>query len=313
MNIQDYYQTLGVPRDADEQTIRKAYRKLAREYHPDLNPDDATAQKKFQEVNEAHEVLSDPEKRKRYDRFGKDWERYQQQGGDFDWGQYTNMGGFPNGGFGGQGASGFSDLFEMLFGQGGMNQGGFSQGGFSQGGFNQGGFRSRPQKGQHIEQQVRITLEEAFHGSSRTLSRGNDRKEFKIPCGVDTGSKIKLTGEGHPSPNGGQPGNLYIVVDVVPHKQYERKGDRLYTTFDLPLYTALLGGTVNVQTLEGTVDLNIPPETQNGAKFRLSGQGMPSLKKPDQRGDMIAEARVILPKNLTAKQQELFRQLQDLG
>lgn len=316
MEFQDYYKVLGVSRDADEQTIKKAYRKLARQYHPDMNPDDDDAKQKFQQVNEAHEVLSDPEKRKKYDRFGKDWERVQQAGGDFDWSRYANanMGGAP-GGFRYQtsgGAGNFSDLFEFLFGGGaaGFQQGGFD---FSQGGFSgYGAGAQRPQRGQDAEQQVTITLEEAYRGTNRALSRGGERREFKIPAGVDNGSRIRLSGMGHASPNGGQAGNLYVVVDIAPHKDYERKGDKLYTSFDLPLYTALLGGTVQVKTLDGWVDLSIPAETQNGAKFRLKGKGMPKLKAPTHFGDMIAEARVKLPMHLSAEQKRLVEQLRDL-
>ncbi|HLA43445.1 MAG TPA: DnaJ domain-containing protein, partial [Aggregatilineales bacterium] len=210
MEYRDYYQILGVSRDASEKDIKKAYRKLARKYHPDLNPDDKSAQTRFQEVNEANEVLGDPEKRKKYDTFGTDWERYQAAGasGDFDWSRlagnpnvrYTYTGGNAGDAFG---DSEFSSFFEMLFGNSGFSGA-------------RSGRSVRAQRGQDIEQTVQITLSEAYHGSSRILTRGNKQQEFKIPPGVRTGSRIRLSGEGGSGAGGGSAGNLYIVIDVLP-------------------------------------------------------------------------------------------------
>jgi curved DNA-binding protein len=301
MNIQDYYKVLGVARDADEASIKKAFRKLARQYHPDHNPNNPQAEAKFKEINEAYAVLSDPDKRAQYDRFGKDWEHYQQAGGagGFDWSRY---GGNPNmrysgnmddlfGGMGG--ASGYSSFFETLFG-------------------GQMGGQGRPTRGRDLEQPVQVTLAEAYQGSSRILEQGGQRREFKIPKGVKTGSKIRLTGAGGKSPNG-QAGDLYVVVEVQPDPRFERQEDDLYTEFDLPLYTAILGGKVSVPTLDGPVQLTIPPRTQNGRKFRLGGKGMPRLKQPEQSGDLYATAKVILPLQLSDEEESLFRQLQSLG
>lgn len=308
MDVKDYYQILGVSRNASEDDIKKAYRKLARQYHPDVNPDDPQAQQRFQEVNEAHAVLSDPDKRAQYDRFGKDWERYQAAGtgtGDFDWSQYA--GGNPNirfEGFGGN--SGFSSFFETLFGGGfGGPQSGFN------GGFDPyGGARTAQQQGEHIETPIKISLSEAYFGTERVLSKNGRQIDVKIPKGVKTGSKVRLKGEGQPSPTGGKPGHLYLVVEVEEDKRFQRTGDKLYTTFDLPLFTAILGGEAFVTTMDGTVTLNIPPGTQSGAKFRLRGKGMPNLKNPREQGDLFATAQIIIPQNLSNAELDLVRQWQ---
>lgn len=311
MDYQDYYKILGVSRDADEKSIKKAYRKLARESHPDLHPNDSQAEDKFKRLNEAYEVLSDPEKRKKYDQFGKDWERYQQAGdaAGFDWSQYANMGGAGrNGGFyqtsydfgGAQGAGfgDFSDFFNILFGQMGGQAGGRPGAGFRS--------QQATARSQHLEHPLEVSLYEAYHGSSRILDKDGQQRTVKIPRGVKTGSKIRLSGEGA----GG--GNLYLVVEVMPDPRFRVEGEDLYTEFELPLYTALLGGKAPVQTLDGTVQLNIPAGTQNGRRFRLSGKGMPKLKQPSQQGDLYATAKIVLPTSLSAEEQALFEQLRDL-
>ena len=311
MDYKDYYKILGVSRNADEKAIKKAYRNLARKFHPDHNPGDDKAKERFQEVNEAHEVLSDPDKRSKYDQFGADWERVQQAGGDFDWSRYA-AGGGPNvrytytGGaediFGG--AGGFSSFFETLFGNGGF-------GGF--GDMNGQTRRPRATRGQDIQQTVQVSLGEAYHGTTRVLRKdGRQEREVKIPAGVETGSKIRLSGEGGASMDGGESGHLYLVVDVRPDKRFERKGDNLYTTFDLPLYTAMLGGTAEVQTMNGAVQLTIPAETQNGKRFRLTGKGMPNLKDPKQYGDLYATASILLPTGLSDEEREHFEKLAEL-
>lgn len=309
MEYKDYYDILGVARNADQATIKKAYRRLARQYHPDTNPGDAKAADKFKEINEAYEVLNDEDKRAKYDQFGREWQRYQQQGAGtgFDWMSWAQSGN-PSGGtryqttniedlFGGSG--GFSDFFETIFS--GSPTGGRSS-----------RRSSAARRGQDIEQPISITLLEAYHGSSRTLAKDGRQVNVKIPAGVKTGSKIRIAAEGQAGSNGGAAGDLYLVIEIVPDSRFERQDDDLYTEFELPLYTALLGGTATVPTIDGTVALTIPPETQNGARFRLRGKGMPNLKNPNMYGDLYATAAVRLPTHLSEKERELIRQLQNL-
>lgn len=336
MQYKDYYQTLGVGKNADEKEIKKAYRKLARQYHPDKNPDDAAAEEKFKEVNEAYEVLSDPEKRQKYDRFGSQWQQFERAGGqaeDFDWSQW--MGGQPGGGgayarsvspeefeqmFGGGfgqsgfgGGGGFSDFFETLFGGMGAQQGGFRQGGFERSGFGgQGtqGFQARPQQGRDMEHPIQITLEEAFHGATRTLHWEDGRSiNAKIPRGVKSGSKVRLSGQGQPGAGGGQAGDLYLVVDVLPHNRYEREEDDLKVTVPVELYTAVLGGKVRVSTIDKAVNLTIPAGTNGGKTFRLSGLGMPNMRQPDERGDLYVTVEIQVPATLSDEEKELFQKL----
>mgnify|MGYP000648564299 CR=1 FL=1 len=310
MEYKDYYQILGVDRDATEEEIKRAYRRLARKYHPDVNPGDKAAEERFKEINEAYEVLSDPEKRRKYDQFGAAWREWERMGGrpdDFDWSRWTATG--PGGErvyvrygtvedledlFGGE--SPFSEFFTRLFG---------GVGGF--------GFRTRPRRGQDLEQEVEITLEEAFHGTTRVLQKDGRRLQVKIPPGAYTGLRIRMAGEGAPSPNGGQPGDLYLRVRIAPHPRFERRGDDLYTTVPVDLYTAVLGGKVRVETLAGPVMLTIPPGTQNGQTFRLRGKGMPKLRQEGKYGDLYARVEVRLPTHLTPRQRELFEELRRLS
>lgn len=307
MEYKDYYQILGVPRDADEKALKKAYRRLARQYHPDANPGDTQAAERFKEINEAYEVLKDPDKRAKYDQFGRDWQRAQQMGGGFDWTSWAQQ---QSAGprytrrtvnvenlediFGGSG--GFSDFFETLFGGGAPGPRTARQ----------------SQRGRNANHPISVTLEESYLGSTRTLSKDGRTLNVKIPRGVKTGSKIRIAGEGEPGLNGGQAGDLYLVVEVLPHPRFEREGDDLYGEFDLPLYVALLGGAVEVQTMDGVVNLTIPPETQNGSRFRLKGKGMPRLKQPDTYGDLYMTASIQLPTNLNPKERELVQELQRL-
>lgn len=321
MEYRDYYKILGVAKTADQDAIKKAYRKLARQYHPDVNPGDKKAEERFKDINEAYEVLSDPEKRQKYDQFGAQWQQYERAGGRPDdfWQQW---GGAAQGSrqtytrtvspeefeqiFGQGGEGGFSDFFEALFGSmGGRRTTGFGAGsGFGE---------PRPRRGRDVEHPVEITLEEAFQGTTRLLQREDGRQtEVKIPRGAKTGTRVRLSGEGGAGAAGGAAGDLYLRVEVLPHNRFERDGDDLKVTVPVDLYTAVLGGRVEVPTLAGPVKLTIPPETANGRIFRLRGQGMPQLRAPEQRGDLYATIDVQLPRGLSEKERNLFEQLRDL-
>jgi curved DNA-binding protein len=285
--MKDYYQILGVSRGASDQEIKQSYRKLARKYHPDINPGDKQAEAHFKEINEAYETLSDKEKREKYDRFGSDWKRYEQAGPGVDYGNGTD----------------FSDIFESFFGAGRPNRSGGPNGSFNM-----------RMDGQDVEQQVDITLDEAFAGTQRSIQFSNPNGTprtitVKIPAGSDTGGRVRVTGEGAPGLNGGARGDLILVVRVLPHARFERKGSDLHVTVDSPMYTLLLGGQAQVPTLSGkTITLTIPPQTQNGRTFRLSGQGMPVLRA-DRRGDLYAKLSVVLPTQLSERERELFEEL----
>lgn len=300
----DYYKTLGVKKDASEKEIKSAYRKMAKKFHPDTNPNDPSAEARFKEVNEAYEVLSDGEKRQMYDRFGT-----------------VNPGaGFPGAGQpGGQyysnvdmGDGSFTDIFESIFGGIGRGSGSRprtttqeSSGGFS--GF--GGFGTAP--GQDIEQAVTITLREAYSGATRLITKGDRKIKVTIPAGADTGTKVRLSGEGTQGVGGGQNGNLYLVVEVEPDSQYQRTGNDLQTEVKVDLFTAMLGGEVEVQTLDRPVNLRVPAGTQSGRKLRMTGKGMPIMRKKDEFGDMYARILITVPTHLTDEQKALVEQLRD--
>ncbi len=308
MEYKDYYQILGVNKTADNKEIKKAYRKLARQYHPDKNPDNKAAEDKFKDVNEAYEVLSDAEKRQKYDQFGSRW---QEMGGMGSWppsggGSYTRtispeefealFGGRMGGA---TGSSGFSDFFESLFGgMGGRSAGGFGDG-FT-------AYQTQPRL-RDLERTVQVTLVEAFQGTTCTLQWEDGRSlTAKIPKGVDSSSRIRLSGQGYDG------GDLYLTVEVLPDDRFERTGDDLRVTAVVDVYTMLLGGKATIPTLSGNVKLTIPEGTANGRQFRLRGQGMPRLKQPDERGDLFVAVNAKLPERLTEEEKELIKQLRDM-
>lgn len=330
MEYKDYYEILGVSRSADTKDIKRAFRKLAQQYHPDRNPNDPEAERKFKEVNEAYTVLADEEKRKQYDRFGAQWEQYARAGAagaGGAGGAYTSvspedieeilrrmgMGGGRTRS-NGQRSSGFSSFFESLFGgaAGGQSYGGSpfvdaygSPGGYG-GGFSGFDPRTVVETPQRTEVPVSISLQEAFHGTKRTLeSADGQRVEVDIPRGAKTGSKIRV-----PSPSG--QGELLLTVTVQPHEQFTRDGDNLRVRVPTDLYTAILGGEAQVPTLERPVVLSIPKGSQNRKTFRLRGLGMPRLRKPEERGDLLAELEVQIPTDLSSEEQDLFEKLRDL-
>jgi curved DNA-binding protein len=307
MEYKDYYKILGVDRNAEEKEIKKAYRKLARQHHPDVNPGDKAAEERFKDINEAYEVLSDPEKRRKYDQLGSSWQQWQRTGrdpGGFDWSQWFS-GAQPGAGgvrveyrdLGDLGdlfrGRDFSDFFQSIFGGMGAPQ-------------------ARPRRGQDYTQPVEITLEEAFQGTARMIQKDGRRLEIKIPPGVGTGSKVRVAGEGSPGIAGGISGDLYLEVNVLPHSVFEREGDDLRCDVPVNLYTAVLGGEVKVPTPGGDVMLKIPPETQGGRTFRLRGKGMPNLHNPKKRGDLYARLRVQIPQKLSKREKDLFHELASL-
>lgn len=320
MEYKDYYKILGVDKDAEAKEIKQAFRRLARQHHPDVNPEDPQAEERFKEINEAYEVLSDPEKRGKYDQLGQDWQRWQQRGGrpgDFDWGRWST--GQPGQGvhvrygspedledlFGG--GSPFSDFFSQIFGGMGGAPGAGMGGG--RGGYQ---YQPRPQRGRDYEQIVEITLQEAYQGTKRVLQKDGQRLEVQIPAGAKTGTRIRMSGEGGAGGAGAPAGDLYLRVEVLPDPRFERQEDDLYTTVRSDLYTMVLGGQVRVPTPTGAVELTVPPGTQNGRTFRLRGQGMPRLRQPEQRGNLYAQLEVELPTRISPEQREMFEQLRQL-
>lgn len=296
----DYYQILGLDKNASEKDIKNAYRKLARKYHPDLNPNDAEANKKFQQINEANEVLSDPEKRKKYDQYGEHWqhgeayEQAQQQSR-----QYSGYsGGGQDGGYNfesfGEGGD-FSDFFQSMFG--GM------------GGGRSGGSRKSVYRGQDYNAELQLTLQQASETHKQTLTVNGKNIRITIPAGVENGQTIKIAGHGGPGVNGGPPGDLYITFTITEDSLFKRSGNDLYRTITIDLYTAVLGGEITVDTLTGQVKLKVKPETQNNTKVKLKGKGFPVYKKSGEFGDLYLTYEVQLPTHLTEKQKDLFRQL----
>lgn len=302
MDFIDYYKTLGVERTASTDDIKKAYRKLARKLHPDLNPDDKEANKKFQQLNEANAVLSDPEKRKKYDQYGENWEhgeayeqsRAQQQRSQNS-GNANSQSGFE--GFSGDfGGGDFSDFFGSMFG----NRGG-------------GSSRSAGFRGQDLNTELQLTLTEAYTSHKQTFSVNGKNIRITIPAGVENGQTIKIKGQGGKGANGGPDGDLYITFLVSNTADFKRTGNDLYTSVDIDLYTALLGGDLVLDTLSGKIKLHVAPETQNNSKIRLKGKGFPVYKKDGEFGDLYVTYNVKLPTNLTEEQKVLLKQLAEIS
>ncbi|MFB3854579.1 MAG: DnaJ C-terminal domain-containing protein [Vicinamibacterales bacterium] len=327
MEFKDYYGTLGVPKNASAKDIKQAYRKLARKFHPDVNPGDKKAEARFKEINEAYEVLGDPEKRRKYDELGANWRQYEQAqaaaGQPFagqPFGGFNFDFGVPGGGgyrvvseeemhriFGE--ADPFSDFFRMFFG----GSAGFDPPGRGR----QGADRSaRPRAGRDLEFEIEISLEEALHGATKRLSipraGGAGSVDVRLPSGVDEGSRVRVAGEGERGEGGS--GDLYLRVRMQPHPRFERRGPDLHTRVVVPVATAVLGGEADVMTLDGgRLRLKIPAGTQHGQVFRLRGHGMPAVGKPHDRGDLYATVEVAIPKRLSAEERHHYEALKRLG
>jgi len=301
MEYKDYYQALGVDRKASADEIKKAYRKLALKYHPDRNPGNKAAEDKFKDINEAYQVLGDLTKRQRYDQLGDSYNQWQQTGGSadsFNWQEWFSQG-RPTSGrrvdvrdfediFGGS----FSDFFNSIFSGMGTTT-----------------TRQRRRAAPlNYEQPVSISLPEAYSGTQRSLKIDNHRFEVKIPAGAQSGTKVRIAGAGPRDQDGGK-GDLYLVINISPDSNYERKGFDLYMETRIEFTTAVLGGQVTIQTLSGPVSLTIPPGTQPGQTFRLTGRGMPHLKDKQVHGDLFVKTRVVIPKQLSSKQRELFEKI----
>lgn len=287
----DYYEVLGIRRDASEAEIKKAYRRLAKQYHPDTNKQSSNAEARFKEVNEAYHTLSDPEKRQQYDLFGH---------------TNANHSGFQDipvdfSNFNFQGAGPFGDFIEELF-QGHTRQ---RRGPSRQ----RPNPKPRPSVGEDIEQTLSISLSEAYHGAKRSIHTGGKKLQVRIPRGIDTGTRIRVSGKGAPGSHGGKSGDLYLRITVEPDEQFTRDGDDLLGEVRLDLFTALLGGVVDVTTMERPVRLTIPPGTNSGQRFRLSGKGMPRAENTEQRGDLIVRTQIDIPSDLTAEERALVKEL----
>ena len=293
MEFIDYYKVLGLDKNATQEDVKKAYRKLARKFHPDINPNDKEAHKKFQQINEANEVLSDPEKRKKYDQYGKDWQHAEQ----FEQARQSQRQphGFEGGSFSGDfGEGNFSEFFSSLFGDAAG-----------------GGFRNRQRKfrGEDYHADLRLSLTDVYKTHQQVLTVNGKNIRITIPAGVENGQQIKIKGFGGEGINGGPSGDLFITFHIHNNTKFKRQGNDLFTDIELDLYTAVLGGDITADTLDAKVKLNVKPETQNGTKIRLKGKGFPVYKKEGEFGDLIITFQIKIPTNLTAKQKELFEQL----
>lgn len=295
MEFVDYYKLLGIDNTATAKDVKNAFRKLARKYHPDLNPNDKDAKRKFQQINEANEVLSDPEKRKKYDQYGKDWQhseqfekqrQYQQQPSESGGRRYTSA----------QQDGDFSDFFESLFG-------GASSG--------RGSSRHVKFRGEDYTTELNLELTDAYKSHKRTLNVNGEKIRINIPAGIENGQTIKISGHGGKGINGGPDGDLYITFTIANHPRFKRLGNDIYTTIDLDLYKAILGGDLTMDTLDGKVKLKVKPETQNGSKVKLKDKGFPVYKNEGQYGDLYITYNIKIPSNLTDEQRSLFKQLSE--
>ncbi|MGE0449458.1 MAG: DnaJ C-terminal domain-containing protein [Vicinamibacterales bacterium] len=324
MEFKDYYATLGVQKNATEKEIKQAFRKLARKYHPDVNPGDKTAETRFKEINEANEVLGDPEKRRKYDELGANWRAYEQAGASGGPGPGGPFGGWNVNTGGGQGgfrtmtpeemhqmfgdADPFSDFFHTFFGG--------AMGGQEEAGARRTRGRARSRQGRDVEQELELSLEDAFHGTTRRFSIKHDGHartvDVRIPAGVGDGSRVRIAGEGEMGSGGAKSGDLYLRIRLAPHPRFERKGKDLYARVHVPLTTAVLGGEADVSTVGGrSLRLKVPATTQNGQTFRLKGHGMPATGKAEP-GDLYATIEVVLPKTLSPEQRAHFEALATL-
>jgi curved DNA-binding protein len=291
----DYYKILGIDKNATQEDIKNAYRKLARKHHPDLNPNDKNAKSNFQQINEANEVLNDPEKRKKYDQYGKDWQHAEkfekaQQNQKRSSGSYRT--GYSETQFDGD----FSDFFESLFG----------------GAARAGGSRQVKFRGEDYSAEIHLNLIDAYETHKQTLMINGKKIRITIPAGIENGQILKIAGHGSSGINGGPNGDLYITFLIANHPKFKRLGNNLYTTVDLDLYTAVLGGEITMDTLNGKVKLKVKPETQNECKVKLKGKGFPVYKKEGQFGDLFVTYSIVIPRNLTEKQKALFTELSKL-
>jgi curved DNA-binding protein len=288
----DYYKILGIDKNATQEEIKKAYRKLARKHHPDLNPNDRNAKANFQQINEANEVLSDPEKRKKYDQYGKEW----QHAGQFEQAQQNRrqpQGSYRNRYEETEFDGDFSDFFESLFG-------GRARAGRS---------RQVKYRGEDYTAELHLSLTDAYETHKQTLTVNGNNIRITIPAGIENGQTIKIAGHGGPGINGGPNGDLYITFIIANHPKFKRLGNDIHATVALDLYTAVLGGEITLETLKGKVKLKIKPETQNGTKVKLKGKGFPLYKKEGQFGDLYVTYSIVIPANLTEKQKKLFTEL----
>jgi curved DNA-binding protein len=294
MDFVDYYKLLGLDKTATSKDIKSAYRKLARKYHPDLNPNDKDAKKKFQEINEANEVLSDPEKRKKYDRYGKDWQHSEQFEKQRQYQQPRDPGGTSYSGS--QSEGDFSDFFESMFGRG-------TSAGYG---------RQVKFRGEDYNAELQLDLTDAYKTHKQTLTVNDKKIRITIPAGIENGQTIKIPGHGGKGKNGGPDGNLYITFSIANHRDFKRSGNDLFTTVNLDLYTAVLGGEITIETLNGKVKLRVKPETQNGSRVKLTGKGFPVYKNEGKYGDLYVTYLIKIPTNLTDRQKALFKQLSEL-
>ena len=315
----DYYKTLGVSRGASDKDIKSAYRKLARKYHPDVNPGDKQAEERFKEIGEAYEVLSDPDKRRKYDQFGSAWQRGPAGSGAHPgWSEVFRQAQRRTGpsGAGRRTGPGAPIDFEQAMGG---DFGEFFEGLFGRGARPGASTSARPRAGEDLEQEISVSLEEVFNGGSREFvidvpdaggKMARERIEVKIPPGIEDGKRLRVSGKGHPGTNGGPRGDLYLRVRQRPHPQFERRGNDLLVEVPVPVWVAALGGDVQLRTLTGAGTFSIPAETQNGKTFRLRGQGMP-IHGGSGRGDLLAKVKLVMPERLSEEQKEIFRQLRD--